>query len=405
MLPPSLNFERPNPNIDWTASPFAVNTELRDWEVPAGQARVAGVSAFGFGGTNFHVVLEEYVPGRLNGRPHARSPCPPLCPPPSPPRTPAERGAIERRAPRRAAGAKAPLRGALVLGADDEAALANELRTALAEARQGRHLDPAAPSAAALRAPERLAIDYGDGADLAAKAEMALRDAPGRHARRLAGAARARASSAAAARRARSPSCTPARARSTRTCSASCAAASRSSAELFDEADAVMTPLLEGRPLSDFIFVDPADADAVARAEEELRRTEITQPAVLTVDIALTRLLGEYGIAPDLVMGHSLGEYGALVAAGALSFDDALEAVSARGREMASLALDDPGAMAAVMRAARRDRRGHRRDRRLRRARQRQLDPPGRDRRRDRAGRAGPSRRSRSAGTRRSRCR
>ena len=77
-------------------------------------------------------------------------------------------------------------------------------------------------------------------------------------------------------------------------------------------------------------------------------RTEITQPAVLTVDIALTRLLAAYGIEPDMVMGHSLGEYGALVAAGVLSFAAALEAVSARGREMANLTVGDPGAMAAV---------------------------------------------------------
>ena len=110
-----------------------------------------------------------------------------------------------------------------------------------------------------------------------------------------------------------------------------------------------MAPLLEGRRLTDVIFADRADAAAMARAEEELRRTEITQPAVLTVDIALTKLLGEYGIAPDMVMGHSLGEYGALVAAGALTFEAALEAVSARGRGMASLKLDDPGAMAAVI--------------------------------------------------------
>ena len=64
---------------------------------------------------------------------------------------------------------------------------------------------------------------------------------------------------------------------------------------------------------------------------------------------AVTRLLGEYGIAPDMVIGHSLGKYGALVAAGALSFEDALEAVSARGRELASIQLDDPGAMAAAI--------------------------------------------------------
>ena len=71
-IPPSLNFERPNPNVDWSASPFAVNTELREWEAPNGGTRVAGVSAFGFGGTNFHAVLEEHVPGALNGGGHAR---------------------------------------------------------------------------------------------------------------------------------------------------------------------------------------------------------------------------------------------------------------------------------------------------------------------------------------------
>jgi len=73
VLPPSVNFERPNPNLDWTASPFAVNTELRDWEVAAGQSRVAGVSAFGFGGTNFHVVMEEYVPDRATTNGHRSS--------------------------------------------------------------------------------------------------------------------------------------------------------------------------------------------------------------------------------------------------------------------------------------------------------------------------------------------
>ena len=66
------------------------------------------------------------------------------------------------------------------------------------------------------------------------------------------------------------------------------------------------------------------------------------------MDLALTRLLGEYDIRPDMVMGHSLGEYGALVAAGAMTFDAALEAVSARGHEMASISVADQGALAAV---------------------------------------------------------
>ncbi len=64
VLAPSLNFKDPNPNVDWDTSPFAVNTELREWPAPACGVRRGGVSAFGFGGTNFHVVVEEHVPGR-----------------------------------------------------------------------------------------------------------------------------------------------------------------------------------------------------------------------------------------------------------------------------------------------------------------------------------------------------
>ncbi len=118
-------------------------------------------------------------------------------------------------------------------------------------------------------------------------------------------------------------------------------------AELFDEADRIMTPLL-GKPLTDYIFVDQTDADAVAKAEEDLRQTEITQPTVLTIDLALTRMLAAFGIRPDMTMGHSLGEYGALVASGSLTFENALAAVSARGRGMTQVAVADKGKMAAV---------------------------------------------------------
>src|SRR6185436_6881946 len=57
-IPPSLHFREPNPQIDFAASPFFVNTELREWPVDGGPRR-AGVSSFGLGGTNVHVVLEE----------------------------------------------------------------------------------------------------------------------------------------------------------------------------------------------------------------------------------------------------------------------------------------------------------------------------------------------------------
>src|SRR6185436_7863193 len=66
VLPPSVNFTRPNPNIDFDDSPFYVNTELREW--PRGATpRRAGVSSFGLGGTNAHAVLEEAPPPPATG--------------------------------------------------------------------------------------------------------------------------------------------------------------------------------------------------------------------------------------------------------------------------------------------------------------------------------------------------
>lgn len=84
--------------------------------------------------------------------------------------------------------------------------------------------------------------------------------------------------------------------------------------------------------------------------EEELRRTEIQQPAILTTSIALLRALEERrSFAPSYVLGHSLGEYSALVAAGALGFEDAVVLVNARGRFMQEAVPAGKGAMAALM--------------------------------------------------------
>ena len=98
-------------------------------------------------------------------------------------------------------------------------------------------------------------------------------------------------------------------------------------ADTFREADAVMEPLL-GRTLTSFIRRDPSLSED--DQFEALRATEISQPATLTVDVAILRLLSAWGVRPDMVAGHSLGEYGAAVAAGMLTFRDALVAVSAR---------------------------------------------------------------------------
>lgn len=83
--------------------------------------------------------------------------------------------------------------------------------------------------------------------------------------------------------------------------------------------------------------------------EQELRKTENTQPALVAVSVAAFRVLKEAGYAPDVVAGHSLGEYSALVAAEALTFKDALQLVRKRGRYMQEAVPAGEGAMAALL--------------------------------------------------------
>jgi [acyl-carrier-protein] S-malonyltransferase len=113
-------------------------------------------------------------------------------------------------------------------------------------------------------------------------------------------------------------------------------AASAAAREVFDAADSVL-----GFSLSRLCFEGP---------EDELVRTENQQPAILTTSIALLRTLEERGpVETGLMAGHSLGEYSALVAAGALSFEDAVKLVAARGRFMQEAVPQGHGAMAAVI--------------------------------------------------------
>jgi [acyl-carrier-protein] S-malonyltransferase len=83
--------------------------------------------------------------------------------------------------------------------------------------------------------------------------------------------------------------------------------------------------------------------------EDQLKLTENTQPAILTVSVAAHRVLSEHGVVPAMAAGHSLGEWSAHVAAGTLSFPDAVRAVKARGRAMQLAVPPGQGAMAAVL--------------------------------------------------------
>jgi [acyl-carrier-protein] S-malonyltransferase len=104
---------------------------------------------------------------------------------------------------------------------------------------------------------------------------------------------------------------------------------------LFAKADEVLN-----YPLSNLIFNGP---------QEELTLTENTQPALLTTSIAILKAFKEHGITADYTAGHSLGEYSALVAAGAISFEDAVYAVRQRGLFMEEAVPAGLGAMAAIL--------------------------------------------------------
>ncbi|MEO6097324.1 MAG: ACP S-malonyltransferase [Fibrobacteria bacterium] len=104
---------------------------------------------------------------------------------------------------------------------------------------------------------------------------------------------------------------------------------------ILDRANAVL-----GFDLADILFHGP---------EDRLTRTDITQPAIFTVSLMAMEAVKERGVAYDYVAGHSLGEYSALCAAGAFSFEDGLATVRLRGQLMAQAGDKSPGSMAAIL--------------------------------------------------------
>jgi [acyl-carrier-protein] S-malonyltransferase len=109
--------------------------------------------------------------------------------------------------------------------------------------------------------------------------------------------------------------------------------------QTFEEADEALGDML-GEKLSQLCFAGP---------EEKLRMTEITQPAILTVSVAAWRVLNEKGVSPNFVAGHSLGEYSAHVAAGTITFANAVRTVRHRGKYMQEAVPVGVGAMAAIL--------------------------------------------------------
>jgi amino acid adenylation domain-containing protein len=293
-IPPSLNYQAPNPEINFASTPFFVSTRLQPWPGPG--PRRAGVSSFGIGGTNAHAILEQA----------------------------AVRDAVPREADRP--------RHLLALSARSGAAL---------QALATRHHDE-------LRARPDVAIaDYCFTANagrrhfshrlaITAGSQPELRDALARYAD--------------SGPRPGSPSdgiAPPVRPRVAFVFSGQLTqypgmghqlyATSATFRSALDACQTVLSGELE-HPLTRYLT--PGDPVAASLAD-----TRVAQPVLFSVGYALAQLWRAWGIQPDAVAGHSLGEYVAACVAGAVELGDVLPLVAERGRLMADL---PPGAMAAV---------------------------------------------------------
>jgi malonyl CoA-acyl carrier protein transacylase len=345
-LPPSINFETPREDVPFADVPLQVQTKAEPWPEPPDHIRRCGVSAFGFGGTNFHIVLEAYADQQLP----AAAPRVPTATQPTP--LPAAHPApAQLSAPDPSLGPAQPVTlSTAPLGADDAvrqavpaelwATSADDISTLIANLkalRRGEHVywNPSSPyriAGAGKAGEDREAqldraiktLEKGSNPDMLRARAIHFEDSPfdGKLA-----------------------FCFTGQGSQYLNMGLDLAEKYPIVANTFKEADEILTPIL-GRPITDYIRWSGGD-DREER-EEVLKQTEYSQPATLTVDIAILRLLAAYGVYPDMVAGHSLGEYGAAVAAGVMTFEDSLRAVSARGREMASIQLDDTGKMAGI---------------------------------------------------------
>jgi acyl transferase domain-containing protein len=297
VLPPSINFSRPNPKIDFANSPFYVNTQLRPW--PAAEwPRRAGVSSFGVGGTNAHVIVEQAPPPRPAGRQRSHS-------------------LLLLSARSETALAAQAGRLASFLEDHPDASLedvAYTLQVGRSEF-EHRRIVVANDCAGAVTALRGTAVP-GDLGRLRASRPEVVFMFPGQGAQ-YPGMARELHASEPVFREVID-----------RCCNA-----------LQRDGDGAQDP----RP---YLLWDPAHSSLdAARAAAELTQTRLAQPALFAMEMALARLLESWGIRAAAVLGHSVGEFAAACIAGVFELEDAMRLVALRGRLMQA---QPPGAMLAV---------------------------------------------------------
>ncbi|MEJ2368770.1 MAG: type I polyketide synthase, partial [Acidobacteriota bacterium] len=333
-LPPTANVKKPNPCIDWESSPVFLVTKEQPWKSSKEHPRRVAVSAFGFGGTNFHIILQEHVPGLhlISSRQPARDVVTFVAPPwPCPPdmNVRGEAWIVGGEDTERIAATIASVLQDLT--AEDFSLLAARCREDASE--RGIRYGFAAQDAE--EAKKKLSLINEAVADPEKQAFLATR---GIH---LARGDREKGRHGVAFLFPGQGSQYPFMLRDL-------AERYPVVAETLAEADEILEQL-GCPPVTETIF--PATPEFAGKTEAEgdaMKDTQLLQPMILAANTAIFRLLGQFGVHPVACAGHSLGEYAACVAAGVFSFRDGLEAVAVRGREMARVSIADPGLMMSI---------------------------------------------------------
>jgi acyl transferase domain-containing protein/acyl carrier protein len=302
-IPPSLHYHRPNPRIDFASTPFHVATELQDWPRPDTHPRRAGVSSFGIGGTNAHVILEEPPPRRAGSDTRTRLPFVVSARTPEALRETREQ--LRRHLAQNPTIEPGDLAFTLAVGRHGfetrgftTASTTQQLLTRLEDETPDTHLNgnPAGDSTRSPVVDRQVAFMFpGQGAQWAGMGRELYETEPVFR-------------------------------------------------EQLDLCTGILLPLL-GQNLLDVLFSRSAQG---SETDEALQQTRLTQPALFAVEYSLAQLWLSWGLTPDAMIGHSIGEYVAACLAGVFSLEDALRIVQERAHLMQLL----PGGSMLAVRAS-----------------------------------------------------
>jgi acyl transferase domain-containing protein/NAD(P)H-dependent flavin oxidoreductase YrpB (nitropropane dioxygenase family)/NAD(P)-dependent dehydrogenase (short-subunit alcohol dehydrogenase family)/acyl carrier protein len=332
VLPPTL-VEAPNPKANLDGGPLYLNTEPRPWIHGAEHPRTAGVSAFGFGGTNFHTVLEEYTGDFLN-RPNSALR-----------NWPAELLVWRRSDASTLLADVKKCRDALTTGAQPAlaelaAAVWQSSKNGVVTGAKAANGQPEAQTSSPILAVVATSLnDLRDKLDVVLNAlpkESSLHDPRGIY------------FATKPSSDAKVAFLFPGQGSQYPDMLAQQAMAFAEVREVLDRAERALVGQLD-RPLGKFIYPpSPFTPDQEAANKKALQRTEVAQPAVGAASLGMFRLLTALGIEPAFLAGHSYGEYAALAAGGALSEDDLIRLSHRRGVVIRDSAAASPGGMLAA---------------------------------------------------------